>query len=56
MTAPAVWSDAGRTYVFVADDAGTTAYLVHGGRYPRLTVAWSHATPGTSPVVAGRLL
>jgi outer membrane protein assembly factor BamB len=53
LTAPAVWSHGGRTYVFVADDAGIVAYLTHPGG---LTVAWRTGTPGTSPVVAGGLL
>lgn len=55
-TAPAVWTHAGRTYVFVAVDSGTAAYVVSGGASPRLSVAWQNATPGTSPVVAGGLL
>jgi outer membrane protein assembly factor BamB len=52
-SAPAVWTNGGRTYVFVADGAGTTGYAVDGGR---LQVAWEKGTPGTSPVVAGGLL
>jgi hypothetical protein len=55
-TAPAVWSNAGQTYVFVADGSGTTAYVLGGGNHPRLSVAWEKGTPGTSPVVAGGLL
>lgn len=51
-TQPAVWRHGGRTYVFVADGAGTAAYLLSG----RLRVAWQHAAPGTSPVLAGGLL
>lgn len=53
-TTPAVWSHAGRTYVFVADDAGTAAYVIAGNR--RLSRAWSAGPGGTSPVVAGGLL
>jgi PQQ-like domain len=49
LTAPAVW----RSYMFVADDSGTTAYQLSGGR---LRVAWQDGTAGTSPVVAGGLL
>jgi outer membrane protein assembly factor BamB len=56
LTAPAVWSSGGHTYVFVADDSGTAAYLLVGGHHPRLRVAWQNSTPGTSPVVAGGLL
>jgi hypothetical protein len=54
-TAPAVWRHGGRTCVFVADDSGTSAYVVAGKR-PRLRVAWHNSTPGTSPVLAGGLL
>lgn len=55
-TAPVVWSPAGRTYVFVADGAGTAAYrLTFAGR-PRLTMVWSKGSAGTSPVLAGGLL
>jgi outer membrane protein assembly factor BamB len=53
LTAPAVWTGDGRTYVFVANDSGTAAYVL-GGR--RLHVAWQDGTPGTSPVIAGGLL
>jgi outer membrane protein assembly factor BamB len=53
-TVPAVWRHAGRTYVFVADNSGTAAYVLEPG--PRLGVAWHDATPGTSPVLAGGLL
>jgi outer membrane protein assembly factor BamB len=56
LTAPAVWTNSGRTYVFVANDSGTAAYVLDGGRRPRLSVVWQHATAGTSPVLAGGLL
>jgi outer membrane protein assembly factor BamB len=52
-TAPAVWSHGGTTYVFVADNSGTAAYVLSGAR---LHVAWGDGMPGTSPVVAGGLL
>jgi hypothetical protein len=52
-TAPAVWHVGGRTWSFVADNAGLTALTLDGGR---LRFAWSTSTPGTSPVVAGGLL
>ncbi len=56
-TAPAVWSHAGRTWVFVADGAGTWAYVLTGGAaHPRLRVAWKSGSSGTSPVIAGGLL
>ena len=55
-TQPAVWTHAGRTYVFVADSSGTTGYVLAGGGRPRLRVAWQQAASGTSPIVAGGLL
>jgi len=48
-SAPAVW----HSTVFVADGGGTTAYYLS---HRRLHVAWSNATHGTSPIVAGGLL
>jgi hypothetical protein len=48
-SAPAVW----HSMVFVADGGGTTAYYVS---HRRLHVAWSNATHGTSPILAGGLL
>ena len=53
-TAPAVWTHAGRTYVFVGDGSGTWAYVLGGDR--RLHIAWRDGVAGTSPVVAGGLL
>ncbi len=55
-TAPAVWRHGGRTYVFVGDFSGTSAYVLSGGHRPRLHVAWQRSAPGTSPVIAGGLL
>jgi len=55
-SAPVVWSDGGRTYLFVADDGGTGAYVLTGGAHPRLSLIAQNATPGTSPVLAGGLL
>ncbi len=52
-TAPAVWHADGRTWLFVADNAGLAAWTLGRGR---LRPAWSTKTPGTSPVVAGGLL
>ena len=49
LTTPAVWHDR----VFVADDSGTSAYVLRGGR---LRVAWHDRGSGTSPVIAGGLL
>ncbi len=48
-TTPAVLG----SYMFVADDSGTTAYQLSSGR---LRVAWQDGTAGTSPVIAGGLL
>jgi outer membrane protein assembly factor BamB len=56
LTQPAVWQRGGRTYVFVADDNGTSAYLLSSGRVHRLREVWARHTAGTSPVVAGGLL
>jgi len=55
-TAPAVWQNAGRSYVFVADASGTGAYVLTGGRQPRLHLAFQNANSGTSPIIAGGLL
>ncbi len=52
-TAPAVWVSGGRTYMFVADDQGTTAYVLRAGSSPRLEVLWRRGSAGTSPVLAG---
>jgi len=55
-TAPAVWTPSqrgARTTMFVADEDGTAAYVLRGGR---LFQAWENGTPGTSPVMAGGLL
>ena len=52
-TAPAVWQQHGHTTMFVADENGTAAYVLRGGR---LFEAWANGTPGTSPVMAGGLL
>jgi hypothetical protein len=55
-SAPAVWQDAGRVTVFVADASGTGAYLLSGGSNPRLRLAFQNSNAGTSPVLAGGLL
>ncbi len=52
-SAPAVWQRRGHTTMFVADENGTAAYVLRGGR---LFQAWANTTPGTSPVMAGGLL
>jgi outer membrane protein assembly factor BamB len=43
----------GRSRLYVANDAGTWAYVLSGGR---LQVAWRRGEAGTSPVLAGGLL
>jgi outer membrane protein assembly factor BamB len=52
-SAPAVWRHDGHTTVFIADESGTAAYVLHGGR---LYLAWQNGDAGTSPVLAGGLL
>jgi PQQ-like domain len=52
-SAPAVWRHGTSTTVFVADENGTAAYVLRGGRLLR---AWQSSNPGTSPVMAGGLL
>ncbi|MCW3031840.1 MAG: PQQ-binding-like beta-propeller repeat protein [Solirubrobacterales bacterium] len=52
-SAPAVWRHGGHTTAFVADEGGTAAYVLRGGRLLR---AWQNSNPGTSPVMAGGLL
>jgi hypothetical protein len=48
-----VWHHAGHVTLFVADDNGTGAYALRGGR---LHAVWSNSSPGNSPVLAGGLL
>jgi hypothetical protein len=50
LTAPAVWRG---TWLFVANDAGTEAWVLRKGS---LQKAWGNGNGGTSPVVAGGLL
>ena len=47
---PTTWQG---SWVFIANDSGTAAWHLVGGR---LHAVWSNGTSGTSPVVAGRLL
>jgi PQQ-like domain len=56
LTAPSVWSHGGKTYVFVANDNSTAAYVLGAGGQPRLSVAWQKSAAGSSPIVAGGLL
>lgn len=50
---PAIWRRGTKTYLFVADEGGTDAYVLSGGRLHRL---WHKGSAGTSPIVAGGLL
>ena len=52
-TAPAVSHAGGKTWLFAADNRGTAAWTVNGGR---LQQAWHNGNGGTSPVIAGGLL
>jgi hypothetical protein len=56
LTAPAVWASRGHTYVFVADDGGTAAYVLSLAGRPHLDTVWQNGSAGTSPVLAGGLL
>lgn len=47
---PAIWKG---TWVFLATDGGTAAWVLRGGR---LRPVWSNGNDGTSPVLAGNLL
>ncbi|MDQ6774767.1 MAG: hypothetical protein M3071_00790, partial [Actinomycetota bacterium] len=56
-TAPAVWTQGGRTWLFAADFSSTAAYSLSGGSgQPHLVKAWEASKAGTSPIVAGGLL
>ena len=52
-TQPAVWKHAGQTWMFVADNRGTEAWQLQGGKLHRM---WGNDTGGTSPFEAGGLL
>ncbi len=39
--------------MFIADEAGTAAYVLRAGRLYRV---WENSTPGTSPLLVGGLL
>jgi hypothetical protein len=52
-TALAVWQNQQQTWLFAADNGAIAAWTYSNGA---LSAAWSHATGGTSPVVAGGLL
>jgi outer membrane protein assembly factor BamB len=52
-SAPAVWREHGRTWVFVSTFSGIGAFELVGRQ---LRLVWAHDAGGTSPVVAGGLL
>ncbi|HEX9083302.1 MAG TPA: PQQ-binding-like beta-propeller repeat protein, partial [Gemmatimonadaceae bacterium] len=52
-TAPAVSHVGGTTWLFAADNGGTAAWTLSGGR---LQERWKNRNGGTSPVIAGGLL
>jgi hypothetical protein len=52
-TAPAVLHTGTSTWMFAADNGGTAAWVLQGGR---LRPRWHNRHGGTSPVVAGGLL
>jgi hypothetical protein len=52
-TAPAVWRSAKRIWLIAADNGGTQAWSLRGGR---LRSVWRNSIGGTSPVFAGGLL
>lgn len=53
-SAPAVWTQGGRTYLFATTFTDTWGYVL--GSDHRLHIAWKDSFAGTSPVVAGGLL
>jgi len=52
-SAPAVWRQGGRTWLFVGTFSGTAAYVLEDSRLRRV---WQRPAADTSPVVAGGLL
>ncbi|MDQ6872299.1 MAG: hypothetical protein M3037_09870, partial [Gemmatimonadota bacterium] len=52
-SAPAVSHSGGKTLLFAADNSGTAAWNLSGGR---LQQVWKNGNGGTSPVMAGGLL
>lgn len=58
LTQPAVWTDNGTTWVFVANDNGISGLRLglNGSHVPVLTPAWQGGTGGSSPLVADGIL
>lgn len=52
-TAPAVWNENGKTWMFAADNGGTAGWTFSNSK---LTQVWKNSNAGTSPLVAGGLL
>ncbi len=55
-SAPAVWENAGRVFVYVANADGTAVYVLSGASNPRLHLVAQNTNSGTSPIIAGGLL
>ena len=53
LTQPALWKYEGQTWMFAADDGGTTAWKLENSK---LEEKWKNGTSGTSPFEAGGLL
>jgi hypothetical protein len=53
LTAPAVWRNDGKTWLFAADGGGTAGWTLEDGK---LVEKWKNGNGGTSPVIAGGLL
>ena len=59
LTQPAAWRDASRhTWLFVANDRGTTAYqlVADSNAQPQLTLMWQSHSTGTTPVVVNGII
>jgi hypothetical protein len=52
-TAPVVWRNDGKTWLFAADGGGTAGWTLEDGK---LVEKWKNGNGGTSPVIAGGLL
>jgi hypothetical protein len=55
-SAPAVYRQRGRTWLFVGTGGGTGAYTIVPGRRPGLRQVWASGSQGTSPIVVGGLM
>jgi outer membrane protein assembly factor BamB len=55
-TTPAVWHVHGETRIVVTTYGGTASYVLRTDPEPRLEPVWANSAPGTSPIIAGKLL